>query len=786
MMNDPDVKLPEAFTAYIEQQYYARVTKQSELEVVVQDPEFLKDPLKHVALFSDHGILHGRDITSKIIRVIQQIHGLLIPTRTPARLEFMLGYGAMLSYLHDIGMKNFSAFGRSMHPEFAAQLMFTPEFDGWIELLWQENAGNIAWRLMNLTVQGLLEQPPQLVLREMLALSMAHSKSKVSIDILNDVQILRQTMQQCVGTELHYLHSQQQVTILERKLAQQTQQSEIDRFSQQLAAAKAQLAQATASTTTDQRRNQEIDRHYDRFGQTAFSWLVSDQPEIQQLVLDVIDTVRALRCADALRQRGTTFTTSAGYEVFISQETANAVYALQSSDRAQLFLLEGKDPISAGEANMANSNLDGEGNLRLAFTRGAFATPEATRWAAFSAAVVINDIQADVIGSFRRSDSEQERLRGIIKLEPEMQILIEGVDDNPDFAELIGQELSQLNPDLAPRIQAVTSLQHMNLQQIDRYLGGKQPDWDIREKLHLLDRLVKSGHKVDHIDLDRAFVETRLITLKAGEVLMEQGLSGFVYIPLQAGLKLVAGQEYRLISALPFVPVGSVEVIRNVPTQTKAVAEQSLELLMIPKQIYSRYWYAPYAVNEFTQLFTVSNPQPKLPTRRTTSVEMDLQRVTRRSRTLPIAIHLMKLFPADQLEAFMAYLEEVQLAADEVLFEQGAQPEALYFVEFGQIAAVHEGQMQIFSSGDLIGGWEFYSRAAYQYAAVAHQASNLYCLSVSALQKMQEKSPLVANSLSQYLLTFLADQVKQAKQEITTLLEERTATLERIVSSPSQ
>lgn len=800
MVNAFNVQLPEAFTAYIEQHYYAQVTEQSKLEIVVQDPDFLKNPLKHVALYSDHGILHGRDIASKIVQVIQQINGLLIPNRSSSRLEFMLGYGAMLAYLHDIGMKNFSAFGRAMHPEFAAQLMFTPEFDTWVNLLWQENSGNVAWRLMNLSIQGVLVQEPKLVLREMLALSMAHSKSKVPIEILNDVHCLRETMQRCVGTELHYLYHQQQVAIAEKKIAQQKtlaeNAAEIDCLSQQLEAVKARLAQFTARTDAAKRLNPEIEQHYgdsDQFKQIAFSWLVADAPEVQQLILDVIDTVRALRCADALRQRGTTFTTSAGYQVFISPDTANAIYALQSDNRAQFFLLEGKDPISAGEANMANSNLDQDGNLRIAFTRGAFSSSAATRWAAFSAAVVIQDIQADVIGSFRRSVSEQEHLRRSIKLEQEMQILVEGVDDNPEFADLVCQELSQLNPDLAFRVQAVTSLQHADLKQVDRYLGGIQPDWGITEKLHLLDQLVKSGHKVDHIDLEQAFTETRLITVKAGEVLIEPGvLSGFVYIPFSEGLKLISSTHYQMLAVLPWVAMGDIEAVRNIITQSRVVAEQPVELLMIPKQIYNRYWYAPYTVDEFTHLFAHGELQPQLPSKRTTTLEMDLQRLNRRGRALPLVMHLMKLFPqADQLEVFMGYLEEVQLSQGEFLFREGDRPEALYFVELGQVAMSETRQGQgrtthAFNSGDLIGGWEFYSQSAYQHSAVANRASTLHRLSVSAMQQMQDISPQAANTFAQSLLMILAEQLNQAKQEITKLQKERTEAVERLTSSVLQ
>ena len=40
---------------------------------------------------------------------------------------------------------------------------------------------------------------------------------------------------------------------------------------------------------------------------------------------DAIDAVRLVRAADALRQRGTTLRTSAGYEIFIDTDSGDAV-----------------------------------------------------------------------------------------------------------------------------------------------------------------------------------------------------------------------------------------------------------------------------------------------------------------------------------------------------------------------------------------------------------------------------------------------------------------------------
>lgn len=61
---------------------------------MLADPEFIRDPIHHVGLFTDHGVVHVRDVTSQISLVLDAINGVLIPARQRARLDiFMKGYG---------------------------------------------------------------------------------------------------------------------------------------------------------------------------------------------------------------------------------------------------------------------------------------------------------------------------------------------------------------------------------------------------------------------------------------------------------------------------------------------------------------------------------------------------------------------------------------------------------------------------------------------------------------------------------------------------------------------
>ena len=133
MSDNLDPFLPFGLRQEIEQRYYAPVNRQSRLEYLRRDPAFLAEPERHVALFSDHGVVHVRDVAQQIVRVLSAAHGLLIPARPAERFTRMQALGVLLAYWHDVGMTDFSRFGRKMHPEYASQLIFAPEMDEWLE-----------------------------------------------------------------------------------------------------------------------------------------------------------------------------------------------------------------------------------------------------------------------------------------------------------------------------------------------------------------------------------------------------------------------------------------------------------------------------------------------------------------------------------------------------------------------------------------------------------------------------------------------------------------------------
>jgi CRP-like cAMP-binding protein len=103
-------------------------------------------------------------------------------------------------------------------------------------------------------------------------------------------------------------------------------------------------------------------------------------------------------------------------------------------------------------------------------------------------------------------------------------------------------------------------------------------------------------------------MHTKIIKVKAGEKIIEAGSpSGFVYIPFGEGLKVFPLGGYDVTYVKAWVPTGNTGVIRGAIRNSTIVAEQDIELLIIPKQIYLKHWYAPYSLEEFAQIAEILN-----------------------------------------------------------------------------------------------------------------------------------------------------------------------------------
>lgn len=128
-----------------------------------------------------------------------------------------------------------------------------------------------------------------------------------------------------------------------------------------------------------------------------------------------------------------------------------------------------------------------------------------------------------------------------------------------------------------------------------------------------------------------------------------------------------------------------------------------------------------------------------------------------------------------QVSPFMQYLESQELAEGEILFDQGSEAVAVYFLESGQISTFIEcqtdraTQLQTLKAGTLLGELDFYRRSPYATTAVADQLSTVYRLARESLEKMQQDHPQAAATFQTLMIQLLADQLVQSQKEVNSL-----------------
>lgn len=572
--------------ALIEGRYYARIVAQSRLEHLLNDATFIKHPQEHSSLFSDHSIVHVRDVARNILQVLDNANGVLFPPRDTGRLEFMKGYAIQLAFIHDICLYDLSFFGRKTHAFAVTQKIFSPELDDLFQAIWDENAGNVPGQLSKIPF---LKGDPRIIYRELLALAVCHSKSAVPVRLLGSPHELQKAMLFWVTCDLHDLFD---------RLTKGHSTNSSPAINTPLAGSPIPVGLAAPASPE---RVDILKRYYNDFLNQGFAWLIDEQPLVQQFVQDVIDTLRALRCADALRQRGTTLKTSGNYEIFVDRKTGNAVFALRETGR-DLILLEFPDPISAGEANLASCEFTQEGDLRASFHRGSFPDAETIKKAVINAVLVLTDIYKDVIESFQRFPPPPQDQKEYPKEAGQMQILLENVSDNPEFASLVQRHFQQCNPTVHNPIRVVPSLKDVSERERRFYMEARELEWDDQARQEALNWIAKFGHKTDTIDPHLAFQDVKLISIQAGTTLIEAGAQpGFVYIPISGSLQVIPLGGYPPILNQPWMPVGITAVIRGSVRNATVVAEEEVTLLMIPQEIYLNHWHKTYNLDEFIQ-----------------------------------------------------------------------------------------------------------------------------------------------------------------------------------------
>ncbi|HEY4190446.1 MAG TPA: hypothetical protein VGM28_08510 [Candidatus Limnocylindrales bacterium] len=557
-----DARLPADVRADIEDRLWRPIEAQATLEVLRTDPAFIASPGTHPAMFADHGVVHVRDVATGLTQLVRTVDGVLLAARPPQRRAFVETIGVAMAYLHDIGMVDMTRVGRRVHPLVAAHAAFGPDATPLVEHLL--GPGPVRERLDEVGRQAPFTVPREMVVREVLSLSAAHSKTTVPAWLLDDRGALRRRMQGAVFVSLdaHRAAAPEAVTL----------------HPDWALAARAGYPDPSAS----------------------FAWLeASDGPQAE-LADDVIDAIRALRAADVLRQRGTVLRTSGGFELCLDAETAQAVCTMRTANGDAAYVIMYDDPRGAGEANVQVAFVTPGGDLRIAFHRGAFGSEEATRRAMDAMAGVVIDIEADVLPSFagRPARGLPPPLRSV----GDMRIELERPDDRPAFADEVASIIIAREPALAGRVVTVANVEGAAPDERRRYHLATHVDPEGDDAVALLRRVAEHGLDDHALEPADAFAEVKVASIAAGERLVAPGSSpSFVYVPLGPGLTVRPDGGYAPSPLHPWVPVGTTGVIRRAERNSEIVADRDVDVLMIPAERYARAWLRPLSPEDLAR-----------------------------------------------------------------------------------------------------------------------------------------------------------------------------------------
>ena len=334
----------------------------------------------------------------------------------------------------------------------------------------------------------------------------------------------------------------------------------------------------------------------------SFAWMDSPHPTHAALTTDAVDAVRLVRVADALRQRGSTLRTAAGYEIFIDPETGKAVFSLRSAAGDRLYLLRFDSQLGAGEANIRRAVVTPGGDLRISFHRGRFNSPAASEAGCLATARVVADVGADVLGAFVVRPPSPD-LPPPTSDPASMRVELERPTDEPAFAEIVAEAAARADPLLRGRIHVVADLDSTSRAERERYLEGTVVVAESDEAGGILDELEARGMRVAGIDRRRAFEDVRRVRVVEGEVLVEAGSpSGFVYIAVGCRLRIEQLGGYRDIDVTPWIPIGVTGVVRQAERNSTVVAADPGDVLMIPGELFAREWFRPYGQAEFEDI----------------------------------------------------------------------------------------------------------------------------------------------------------------------------------------
>lgn len=151
---------------------------------------------------------------------------------------------------------------------------------------------------------------------------------------------------------------------------------------------------------------------------------------------------------------------------------------------------------------------------------------------------------------------------------------------------------------------------------------------------------------------------------------------------------------------------------------------------------------------------------------------LDSSRVTVEEQ---LAEHAM--IESRDIRSLHSYLERIETAVGDVVFEQGDESDVLYFIETGRVDVLlrlpdqSHLRLRSMTAGTVIGEVGFYLNKARSASVVVTEAGVLRRLSHDALHRMEESHPQTASAIHILISCVLSDRLSSSNRVIQQLLD---------------
>src|SRR3954452_1310596 len=196
-----DRHLAAELRSVLEERFWRPMVEGSTLEALRDDHALGRGSDGHPALFADHGIVHVRDVAAGVVSLAETVDGILLPRRPADRCEVVVSLAVIIAYVHDVGMYDPTPTGRRIHALYGAHFPFSEDMDDVIDRL-RADAGPVVGRFAAVDAAAPFGVASDVILRELISLSVAHSKSAVPAALLADVTALRRLMRHIILSDL--------------------------------------------------------------------------------------------------------------------------------------------------------------------------------------------------------------------------------------------------------------------------------------------------------------------------------------------------------------------------------------------------------------------------------------------------------------------------------------------------------------------------------------------------------------------------------------------------------